>query len=132
MWEGADYVGAGPVYPTGSKLDAGPVMGVEGIAAIRSQLGKLPLVAIGGVSEANAGEVAAAGADGLAVSSAVMQADDPAAATGGRAPAPRDQLAATIPPTASNCDTCSGLSQNVPSSKLRRGPCQSDPPVTNS
>src|SRR5690606_38257694 len=81
MWEGADYVGAGPVYPTGSKLDAGPVMGVEGIAAIRSQLGKLPLVAIGGVSEANAGEVAAAGADALAVISAVMQADDPAAAT---------------------------------------------------
>ncbi len=81
MWEGADYVGAGPVYPTGSKLDTGPVMGVEGIAGIRRRLGDLPLVGIGGITEANAGAVGGAGADGVAVISAVMQAADPAAAT---------------------------------------------------
>ena len=76
--EGADYVGAGPVLATPSKLDAAEAIGVAGIAAIRAAT-SLPVVAIGGVDAANAAEVARSGADGVAVIRAVMRAADPAA-----------------------------------------------------
>lgn len=79
--EGADYLGVGPVYPTGSKADAGAVVGLAGVAAAREAAGKVPLVAIGGIGEGNAREVAAAGADGVAVISAVMRAADARGAT---------------------------------------------------
>ena len=74
--EGADYVGAGPVVATPSKLDAGAAIGAEGIAAVRAAT-SLPIVAIGGVGLDSAGEIARAGADGVAVIRAVMQAPDP-------------------------------------------------------
>lgn len=77
--EGADYVGAGPVLATPSKLDAAGAIGVAGIAAVRAATA-LPVVAIGGVDAANAAEVARGGADGVAVIRAVMRAADPAAA----------------------------------------------------
>jgi thiamine-phosphate pyrophosphorylase len=75
----ADYVGAGPVFPTGSKDDADPPTGLDGLAAIAAAT-TLPTVAIGGISVANAGGVIAAGARGVAVISAICSADDPEAA----------------------------------------------------
>src|SRR5690349_18663487 len=56
----ADYVGAGPVFPTGSKDDADPPTGLDGLAAIRAATA-LPVVAIGGITVANAAEVVRAG-----------------------------------------------------------------------
>jgi thiamine-phosphate pyrophosphorylase len=73
--QGADYIGVGPVYPTGSKADAGSAIGPEGIAAMRA-LTDLPIVAIGGLSKSNVAPVIAAGADGVAVISAVVAQTD--------------------------------------------------------
>lgn len=74
-----DYVAIGPVYATRSKADPDPVVGLEGVAAARAATA-LPLIAIGGITAANARAVAEAGADGLAVLSEVMASDDPARA----------------------------------------------------
>lgn len=77
--QGADYVGFGPVFPTGSKADAGPVSGLAVLAAVAREI-PLPIIAIGGVGAANAADVRAHGAHGLAVISAVCCRPDPAAA----------------------------------------------------
>ncbi len=79
--EGADYLGVGPVFPTPSKDDAAPAMGLADLARIRAAT-SLPIVAIGGIGEANAEAVLAHGADGIAVISAVTAAEDMAAAAG--------------------------------------------------
>jgi thiamine-phosphate diphosphorylase len=76
---GADYVGTGPVYATGSKADAGDAVGTERIAEVARAV-RIPVVGIGGIAAANAGDVVRAGAAGIAVISAVMRADDPASA----------------------------------------------------
>ncbi|MGH2460640.1 MAG: thiamine phosphate synthase [Chloroflexota bacterium] len=76
---GVDYLGVGPMYPTGSKDDAGPAIGPAGLAEIRRRT-ELPIVGIGAVGADNVGPVIAAGADGVAVISAVIGADDPKAA----------------------------------------------------
>lgn len=81
--EGPDYLGAGPVYPTGSKDDAGPVMGVSGLEQVVRAAGRVPVVGIGGIDIARAGEVAGAGAAGVAVIGAVMRAPDPRLAAEG-------------------------------------------------
>ena len=73
--EGADYLGVGPVFPTPSKEDAARPMGLEGLAEVRRLTG-LPLVAIGGITEENAAAVLRAGADGIAVISAIYAAPD--------------------------------------------------------
>jgi thiamine-phosphate pyrophosphorylase len=73
---GADYVGTGPVYATGSKADAGDAVGCGRIAEVAAAV-RIPVVAIGGIDAANAGAAAAAGAAGVAVISAVMRAPDP-------------------------------------------------------
>ena len=75
----ADYVGAGPVYGTATKADAGDPVGPEGIRELHGFLG-IPLVAIGGVTAGNAAALIAAGADGVAVVSAICGAADPQAA----------------------------------------------------
>jgi thiamine-phosphate pyrophosphorylase len=62
----ADYVAVGPVFATGSKADAEPVVGLEGVRRARA-LTKKPIVAIGGITLANARSVMDAGADSLAV-----------------------------------------------------------------
>jgi thiamine-phosphate pyrophosphorylase len=77
---GADYVGTGPVYATGSKADAGAPVGGERIAAVAAAVA-VPVVGIGGIDAANAAAVVRAGAAGVAVISAVMRATDPEAAT---------------------------------------------------
>jgi thiamine-phosphate pyrophosphorylase len=77
--EGADYLGTGPFAATGSKGDAGAAIGAAGIARVRA-LTDLPIVAIGGLTAASAAEAIRAGADGVAVISAVIAAADPALA----------------------------------------------------
>ena len=68
---GADYVAIGPVFATGTKADADPVVGLEGVRRARA-LTSRPLVAIGGITLANASSVIAAGADSVAVISALF------------------------------------------------------------
>jgi thiamine-phosphate pyrophosphorylase len=62
----ADYVAIGPVFGTLTKLDAEPVVGLEGVRRARA-LTRKPLVAIGGITRENAASVIAAGADSVAV-----------------------------------------------------------------
>jgi len=76
---GADYVGAGPVFATATKPDAGEPIGVGGIAAIASAV-RIPVVGIGGIDSSNAASVIEAGAAGVAVISAIVGAGDPEAA----------------------------------------------------
>ena len=64
--EGPDYLGAGPVYPTGSKDDAGPVMGVSGLEQVVRAAGRVPVVGIGGIDASNAASVARAAEEGAA------------------------------------------------------------------
>jgi thiamine-phosphate pyrophosphorylase len=73
---GADYVGVGPVFATGSKLDAGEAVGTARVREIAGAV-DVPVVGIGGIGPANAGEVVAVGAAGVAVISAVTRAADP-------------------------------------------------------
>jgi len=73
---GADYVGAGPVFGTFSKKDLGPLLGLEGLRMIREKV-KIPIMAIGGISAANVADVISAGADGVAVISAIASAANP-------------------------------------------------------
>ena len=70
----ADYIAIGPVFPTGSKADTEPVVGLEGVRRARALTGK-PLVAIGGITATNAAAVIAAGADSVAVIGAVLPTD---------------------------------------------------------
>jgi thiamine-phosphate pyrophosphorylase len=63
---GATYIGAGPIWPTPSKPDADPPIGVEGLAEICAAV-TVPVVAIGGIDASNAAECIAAGAAGVAV-----------------------------------------------------------------
>lgn len=74
-----DYVAHGPFAATGTKSDAGKPVGVDGIERVRG-LTDLPLVAIGGIDATNTAEAIRAGADGVAVVSAIMAAHDPKAA----------------------------------------------------
>jgi len=73
--EGADYIGVGSMYPTKYKETA-TVIGLERLRQIR-QITSLPLVAIGGINKDNAAEVMAAGANSVAVISAVLDAESP-------------------------------------------------------
>jgi thiamine-phosphate diphosphorylase len=89
--QGANYVGLGPIYATGSKGDAGDPIGLEGLAE-QIAAAKLPAVGIGGITIANATEVILAGADGVAVISAIQGATDPGQATADLAAAVRAGL----------------------------------------
>ncbi len=78
---GVDYVAVGRMFPTGSKADTRPA-GPETLRAVRDAMPPdgPPLLAIGGITPENVGEVARAGADAVCVIAAVTQADDPRAA----------------------------------------------------
>jgi thiamine-phosphate pyrophosphorylase len=65
----ADYVAVGPVFATGTKVDAEPVIGLQGVRRARA-LTRKPIVGIGGITRANARSVIDAGADSVAVISA--------------------------------------------------------------
>jgi thiamine-phosphate pyrophosphorylase len=73
--DGADYIGLGPVFNTASKDDAGPVCGLGTLKEVKKCV-SIPVIAIGGISSANAKDVILSGADGLAVISAVVGQDD--------------------------------------------------------
>lgn len=77
---GADYLGAGPAYPTTTKTGLPPALGPAGIAAVASAV-DVPVIAIGGITLAKIPPLLGTGALGVAVVSAVSDAPDPAAAT---------------------------------------------------
>ncbi len=67
-----DYIAIGPLFGTNTKSDTAPTLGLEGLRAVRKVVGDFPLVAIGGISLGNAGSVIEAGADSVAVISALL------------------------------------------------------------
>ena len=75
---GADYVTVSPVFLTASKPGYGPALGVEGLARIVAEVPG-PVVALGGITPANAGLCLSAGARGIAVMGEIMRAADPQA-----------------------------------------------------
>jgi len=76
----ADYLAMSPVFATGTKADTGAPWGLAGLAQARGMTG-LPLVAIGSVKTENAREVIMAGADSVAVVTAIVSAENPVEAT---------------------------------------------------
>jgi len=79
--DGADYVAVGSMFPTGSKIGF-ELVGPELVRRVRADI-PVPLVAIGGITRDNVGQVIEAGADAVAVISAIGTARDPAAAVRG-------------------------------------------------
>src|ERR1044071_2268869 len=67
-----DYLAIGPIFPTATKTDTSPVLGLAGLRAVRQAIGPPPLVHIGGITHANARAVIEAGADSVAVISALL------------------------------------------------------------
>lgn len=76
----ADYLGIGPVFPTGTKQDADPAIGLDQFRHWMTRI-RQPVVAIGGIGQRETAGVIQAGADGIAVVSAICAAPDPAQAT---------------------------------------------------
>ncbi len=72
----ADYIGAGPIFPTKTKKDAGKVIGIHGLAEIVRAV-SVPVVAIGAINRNNVLDVLKVGADGVAVISAIAAAPNP-------------------------------------------------------
>jgi len=77
---GADYLGVGPAYPTTTKAGLPDPLGPAGVAAVAGAV-DIPVIAIGGVTAERVPDLLAAGADGIAVVTAISEAVDPAAAT---------------------------------------------------
>lgn len=75
-FEGADYLGIGPVFDTRSKPDAGEALGLEAFSR-RVKLAGIPCIGIGGIDANNAASVIELGAVGVAVMSSVLRAPDP-------------------------------------------------------
>ena len=73
---GADYLGISPIYATPTKTDTAPPLGLPGLREIKKRV-HIPLVGIGGLNASNAAEVIRNGADGVAVVSAIVAADEP-------------------------------------------------------
>lgn len=79
--QGADYIGVGPIFLTNTKKDAQSVRGSSIFQAFHEENIKIPMVGIGGITSENAREVFEAGANGIAVVSAISQAECPLIAT---------------------------------------------------
>jgi thiamine-phosphate pyrophosphorylase len=71
---GADYIGFGPIFKTSTK-DAGQTQGIQNLAIVKNSVA-VPVIAIGGINQANVQFIAQAGADGAAVISVVLAAPD--------------------------------------------------------
>ena len=71
----ADYVGFGPLYDTTTKADHEPLVGLDGLRRVRAMT-SLPIFAIGGITPSSAKEVMHAGANGVAVASAILNSAD--------------------------------------------------------
>ncbi len=78
--QGADYLGVGAVYSTLTKGDAGAPIGTGLIAEIKQRWPRIAMVGIGGIDASNAEPVIQAGADGVAVVSAIVRQSDPSSA----------------------------------------------------
>ncbi|MBP1764568.1 MAG: thiamine-phosphate diphosphorylase [Firmicutes bacterium] len=74
---GADCIGIGPIYSTPTKKDAKQPCGMNPLRALKAEFPTVPVVAIGGITLANAAPVLEAGADGLAIISAIWASADP-------------------------------------------------------
>lgn len=70
-----DYIGFGPIFSTTTKADHDPVVGLDGLRAARA-LTTMPMFAIGGITADNVEDIVAAGANGVAVISAILKAPD--------------------------------------------------------
>lgn len=75
QWD-IDYIGLSPVFVTNTKTNTAPALGLEGVKELTA-LSVHPSVGIGGIHPHNAGEIIRAGADGIAVVSALMSASNP-------------------------------------------------------
>ena len=75
-----DYIAIGPIFETGTKANPDPVVGLDGLRAVRKAIGDMRLVAIGGITQENAPSVVEAGADSVAAISSLL--------SGGRASIP--------------------------------------------
>ena len=73
--EGADYLGFGPIFSSSTKIGHEPVVGTQGMKHIRA-LTPLPIFAIGGIKPESVSELCQAGADGVAVASGILDAED--------------------------------------------------------
>jgi thiamine-phosphate pyrophosphorylase len=71
-----DYLSLGPIFSTSTKVDAACELGLEGLRAVRRTLGEFPLVAIGGITAERAVDVLRAGANSIAVISALLKIPD--------------------------------------------------------
>jgi thiamine-phosphate pyrophosphorylase len=71
-----DYLGIGPVFATQTKKDSNPVLGLEDLGSLCRKK-HLPAVGIGGINAHNASQIIAAGAEGIAVVSAICGAESP-------------------------------------------------------
>lgn len=71
-----DYIGVGPMFETPSKSDANAPVGPDMITQLRQKMGDFPMVAIGGINEENVVLIANAGADGIAVISAISRSNN--------------------------------------------------------
>nr|WP_272898758.1 thiamine phosphate synthase [Paenibacillus sp. MMS18-CY102] len=78
---GADYLGVGPLFSTQTKEDAKAASGLGAVALMRQQGIRMPIVGIGGITSANAGQVVRAGADGVSVITAITHASEERSAT---------------------------------------------------
>jgi thiamine-phosphate pyrophosphorylase len=76
----ADYIAIGPVFQTTTKENPEAIVGTGMVASVKRLIGSIPLVAIGGINVGNAAEVIRSGADGVAVASSVVMAEDPRSA----------------------------------------------------
>jgi len=75
---GADYIGFGPVFPTSTKADPDPVVGLQGLSRV-AEAAHIPVVAIGGIDWERAAQIADAGASACALVSALAKSADPGA-----------------------------------------------------
>ncbi len=73
--EGADYIGYGPIFQTGTKSHLDPLVGIEGMMEVR-KLTTLPIFAIGGITPESVPALRGAGATGVAVASSILDASD--------------------------------------------------------
>jgi thiamine-phosphate diphosphorylase len=73
--DGASYIGCGTVYPTATKVDAGAVLGVDGLDRVARAV-TVPVIGIGGITPERSAEVARTAASGIAVIASVMAAAD--------------------------------------------------------
>jgi thiamine-phosphate pyrophosphorylase len=71
-----DYVALGPIFSTATKKSSNPAVGLENLSLVRKALGPIPLVAIGGITGKNMGQVLSAGADAVSIISDIWAPTD--------------------------------------------------------